>query len=110
VDNAKSPEEVLALVDIMRRLGREEGLDAAFQEHDINILIDQADGHGLSMYAAAAGYPVASLPLGYLDVNGRPFGLAAVAPAHQEQLLVQLMSAWEATFPARRPPPMPFGT
>ena len=52
------------------------------------------------------GYPIASLPLGYLDnLNGRPHGLAAIAAAHQDARLIQLQSAWEATFPARKPPP-----
>lgn len=52
------------------------------------------------------GYPGATLPLGYLDFNGRPFGFQIVAKAHQEALLIQVQSAWEATFPKRRPPPL----
>jgi hypothetical protein len=53
------------------------------------------------------GYPIASLPLGYLnDFNGRPFGLVALASAHQDALLVRVQSAWEVTFPKRRPPPL----
>ena len=50
------------------------------------------------------GYPVATLPLGYLDFNGRPFGFQVFAKAHQEALLVQVQSAWEASFPKRQPP------
>ena len=50
------------------------------------------------------GYPIASLPVGYLDFNGRPHGLAAIASAHNEALLVQLQSAWEASFPPMIPP------
>lgn len=50
------------------------------------------------------GHPVASLPLGYSDFNGRPFGLQVFAKAHQEALLVQVQSAWEASFPKRQPP------
>jgi amidase len=41
-----------------------------------------------------------------LDYNGRPFALLAVAKAHQEATLIKVMSAWEATFPARKPPPL----
>lgn len=48
---------------------------------------------------------MAAMPLSYLDFNGRPFGLAALAGRNQEALLVQLMSAWEDTFPPRKPPP-----
>lgn len=45
------------------------------------------------------------MPLGYLDFNGRPFGMAALASAHQEAVLIKVQSAWEATFPPRQPPP-----
>lgn len=54
---------------------------------------------------SVTGYPIASLPLGYLDFNGRPFGMAALASGHQEGTLIKVQSAWEATFPPRRPPP-----
>lgn len=57
-------------------------------------------------FAAAAGYPIAILPLGYLDFNGHPHALCAIAAAHREITLIQLQSAWEASSPARRPPPL----
>lgn len=50
------------------------------------------------------GYPIATLPLSYMDVNGAPFGLVALASAHQEGLLVSVQSAWEGTFRARKTP------
>lgn len=46
------------------------------------------------------------MPLSYLDLNGRPLGLAALAGENQDELLVKVLSAWEATFPARIPPPL----
>lgn len=49
------------------------------------------------------GYPIATLLLSYLDFNGRPFGLFAPAGAHQDGSLVQVQSAWEATFSGRKP-------
>ncbi len=52
------------------------------------------------------GYPIATLPLDYLDFNGRPHGLAAIAAAHQEATLIQLQSAWEVASPARKAPPL----
>lgn len=51
-----------------------------------------------------SGYPIATLPLGYLEYNGQPFGLAAIAKAHQGALLIEVQSAWEATFGPRQPP------
>lgn len=44
------------------------------------------------------------MPLSYLDFNGRPLGLAALAGKNKEALLVNVLSAWEATFPQRQPP------
>ncbi len=52
------------------------------------------------------GYPIASVPLGYLDYNGRAFGMVAIAAEHGEATLVKFMGAWEATFGPRKPPPM----
>jgi amidase len=44
------------------------------------------------------------LQLSYYKRSWRPFGLIAIAGAGEEALLVQLMSACEATFPKRRVP------
>ena len=51
------------------------------------------------------GYPLCAMPMSYLDYNGRPFSVSAIAGQNQDDLLVKVMSAWEATFPPRRPPP-----
>ncbi|OAL48728.1 amidase family protein [Pyrenochaeta sp. DS3sAY3a] len=81
------------------------GIDKALEENEVDILMGPGDGLLFSIFGAA-GYPGATLPLGYLDFNGRPFGFQIVAKAHQEALLIQVQSAWEATFPKRRPPPL----
>jgi len=52
----------------------------------------------------STGYPVCGMPLGYLDYNGRAFGMSAVARRGQDALLVKVMSAWEATLPPRKTP------
>jgi len=57
------------------------------------------------MLTYSEGYPIATLPLGILDFNGRPFGLAALAGHYQEAKLINLMSAWETTFKGVVPPP-----
>ncbi|KAH6627864.1 amidase signature domain-containing protein [Chaetomium tenue] len=106
--------------------GRELGLDAIMEKYNLNIIIGPLECD-LGNFAASAGtasplairepwapkkltrglragYPIASMPLGYLDYNGRPHGLGAVARAHEDGLLIQLQSAFEKTFPRRRPP------
>ena len=97
------PNRYRLLLEHARSVGKDRGLDETFKKYDINVLIGPAES-SITQFAAAAGYPIATLPLGYLDFNGRPHGLAAVSAAHQEALLIQLQSAWESSFPARKPP------
>lgn len=47
---------------------------------------------------------MASVPLGYVENSGRPYGLQAVAPKNQEALLAKFMAAWELIMPPRRLP------
>lgn len=116
-------EEYNRLVEHARYIARDSGIDKIFCEFDINIVLGPAES-AITQFASAAGasafhteenienadikagYPIATLPLGYLDFNGRPHGLAAIAAAHQEARLIQPQSAWEATLPARRIPPL----
>lgn len=97
------PDRYRVLLEHARSIGRDRGIDETFKKYDINVLVGPAEG-SLTKFAAAAGYPIATLPLGYLDFNGRPHALAAIAAAHQEPILIQLQSAWEGSFPARKPP------
>lgn len=66
--------------------------------HGVNIIVGPADS-ALSTMAGAAGYPIAALPLGKLQYNGRPFGVAAIASGGREDLLIQFMGAWEKLWP-----------
>ena len=47
---------------------------------------------------------MAAVPLGYIEISGRPYGLQAIAPAHEEGKLVKFMAVWEQVFPKRRVP------
>ncbi|KAI9817887.1 MAG: hypothetical protein M1827_001006 [Pycnora praestabilis] len=87
----------------VRNTSRDQGIDKTLQEYDIDAIIGPGDS---TLYAlvAAAGYPIATLPLSYLDFNGRAFGLVALTSAHREDILFRIQSAWEATFPPRIPP------
>jgi amidase len=69
-------------------------VDDVLEEFDVDVILGPADSH-LTSFAAAAGYPLATLPVGVLEFNGRPFGLTAIARAHGEGILVALQSAWE---------------
>ncbi|KAJ5672228.1 hypothetical protein N7507_001355 [Penicillium longicatenatum] len=88
----------------LRHMGGEKGVDLALKTYGVDVILGPIDS-GLTSLATASGYPLCAMPLSYLDYNGRPFGVAAITGKHQEHLLVKVMSAWEATFPARKPPP-----
>ena len=75
-------------------------------DYDIDVILGPADGRMASV-AAAAGYPVGVVPLGFADFNGRAFGMNIIACNGEEGKILHAMSAWEKTFPdARGPPPM----
>ncbi|KAL8741179.1 MAG: hypothetical protein Q9190_006184 [Brigantiaea leucoxantha] len=90
-------------VEHFRKKGRQEGIDKLFLEHDLNLLAFSADSLVFA-YASAAGYPIATMPLGILHHKGRPFGLGLIAQAGREDLMFQFMSAYEANFPPRSIP------
>ncbi|KAJ4174156.1 hypothetical protein NW754_004571 [Fusarium falciforme] len=89
----------------LRKVARQEGLDYIFQKYEVDVIIGSSDTP-ITAFASGSGYPVGSVPLGYLDFNGRPFGLAVLAAKNQEAKILKFMSAWEATFGPRKPPPM----
>ncbi|KAI9768832.1 MAG: hypothetical protein M1840_004646 [Geoglossum simile] len=78
----------------LQQVGRDRGIDHILKTYGVDVIMGPADR-----------YPIATLPLSYLDYNGRPFGLVVIASAHQEALLLKVQSAWEATFGPRLPPP-----
>lgn len=116
---AKGPltdEAYLRALEVNRRLSRQEGIDAAMEEHGLDALImptssppwkiDLIDGdHGLggsSTPAALAGYPAITVPAGY--AFGLPIGLTFMGRAFSEPKLLALAYAFEQFTKARRPP------
>ena len=46
------------------------------------------------------------MPLGFADFNGRAFGVQVLAKTGEEDKILPVMSAWEATVPKGRQPPL----
>ncbi|KAF2498073.1 amidase signature enzyme [Lophium mytilinum] len=84
-------------------LQNENGLERLLEEHECDIICAPGDS-ALSSLAAAAGWPTAVAPLGAPKLNGQPFGLVLTSPPHTEHLLLQFLTAYEATFPPRAQP------
>jgi len=107
-------------INLCRKVGREQGIDRAVKEHNVDIVCFPMDSPCPRVAAAAGtiivhevfqvsylflpGYPIATAPLGTLDYNGRPFGIAAIAQAHREDALFAFLSAFESNH-AKRPVP-----
>jgi len=83
-------------------IGRTRGIDYTLDTYGADALVLPTEGYASSL-AAVAGYPIVSVPLGYLK-NGQPFGLAFIGRQWSEPLLISLMAAWEAASPKRRVP------
>ncbi|KAL2204589.1 amidase signature enzyme [Sarocladium strictum] len=85
-----------------RSIAKDQGVDKLFVEKNLNLVAYSMDClvHNI---AAAAGYPIATIPLG-LTSDGRPMGVGVMTQSGKEGLLLQFMSAMEAHFPSRKVP------
>lgn len=102
-----SDEEMEALSRRLQRLSRDEGIDAALQQHNLDALIapsrapaaqsDVANGEkylgSSSNLPAIAGYPVISVPAGL--AHGLPMGLSFIGTAWSDANLLRYAYAWE---------------
>ncbi len=93
------------------RTAREDGLDAIFGRHGVDVLVAPAfppaamndlvlgdpagPGGDCTTAPAIAGYPIISVPIGF--VHGLPVGLAITGPADGEALLLRVARALEAS-------------
>lgn len=108
--------EYLQMVAMIQRWGREEGIDALLQEHHLDALVaptnlpaaridvvngDRSSG-GSSTVSAIAGYPIVTVPSGY--VHGLPVGLSFMGTAYSEPTLIQLAYAFEQATMHRQDP------
>lgn len=74
---------------------RERGIDAALAAGPVDALLVPPDVGQTYQVAAQAGYPVVTIPAGVHSSTGMPFGLALMASAWSEEVLVRWASAIE---------------
>ncbi|KAL8899541.1 MAG: hypothetical protein Q9192_001519 [Flavoplaca navasiana] len=87
----------------MKRRAGEEGIDKILSEFGVDAIVALMDSP-ISTVAALAGYPSATVPLGYHLQSGRPFALCLVARANEEGKLLEMINVYEATSPKRQLP------
>ncbi len=103
VKNPISDDDYAKAIASLRKNNKDGGLDKVIADYDIDVLLGPPTGR-LATISAVSGYPIATVPLGYANFNGRAFGLALTAQSSREDLLLSVMSAWESTFGPRKPP------
>ncbi|KAA6214826.1 amidase [Streptomyces albofaciens JCM 4342] len=103
-------------VTTVRRVARDEGVDAALRKHRVDALlmptgapswkIDMINGDppimGSALAVGYAGYPAISVPAGF--VHGLPVGVTFAGPAWSEPALLRFAHAFESAHPVRRAP------
>lgn len=127
--NTDDAEHITRLKEGLRFVARKL-LDDVFDRQQVNIIAAPADS-SLCIHAAASGkwpiikspegkafvvgvesaaltnegYPIATVPLGQLDYNGRPFGICLMARENDEERLLGFMSAYERLMSTSRAVP-----
>lgn len=111
-----SETEYLEALERGPRLAGLEGIDAALAANDLDALVAPTNSpawptdlitgdcfqFGSSGFAAVAGYPLVTVPAGF--VFDLPVGLTFMASAWNEPTLIRLASGFEAANPVRRAP------
>jgi amidase len=92
----------------IQRAAREDGLDSLFAAHQLDVLVapafppaimadlvlgDSGEGGDCTTAPAIAGYPILSVPMGF--VHGLPVGLALTGPPGSEATLLRVARAVE---------------
>jgi amidase len=102
IDRLLKSNKVVALVTVT---GGPAGLIPPDDSGSSHAVSDQPRGSqpaSATAYAATAGYPHLSVPMG--QVEGMPVGLSFLGPAWSEQLLLSLGYAYEQASKKRVPP------
>ncbi|KAK3682983.1 amidase signature domain-containing protein [Podospora appendiculata] len=100
--NDDTPEHIASLKEGLRAVGKQI-IDRVLAREGVNIIAAPADS-SLCIHAAAAGYPIAVVPLGQLRYNGRPFGLCLIARENDEESLLRFMVTYEKVSAPRAVP------
>ena len=82
-------------------LSREQGIDYALQEYELDAILFPGDRG--SVIAARAGYPSVIVPAGFIP-NGEPFGVMFTGTAFSEQTLLKIAYGFEQATKHRRDP------
>jgi len=78
-------------------------LESVMEAHGLDVIVSASEST-LVAYAALAGWPVATVPLGNLKTNAQPFGFFVLARAGRDDILIRFMTAYYGAFGSVKPP------
>ena len=96
--NLNDPEYINAKIDCIKQT-RTEGLDRAFKEHNLDVLV-------LPMFSGLSpisGYPSVCVPAGYKK-DGTPYGITFVGKPFDEKTIIGAAYAYEQASKLRKAP------
>lgn len=71
------------------------------KDHNLDALIAPHVFSPLTILASAAGYPLMSVPLGYRQSDGEPYGLMISGTAWSEAILLRIAHGFEQALRVR---------
>ena len=86
-----SPEICDETLSELRRLADDDGMGKVMKEHNLDVVVS-ASGSTPVVFAACAGWPIGTVPLGNLEKNGQSYGLFVLA--RTEEVLLRFMVGW----------------
>jgi amidase len=94
--------DYLAARALCLELGRDQGIDKALADHDLDVIVSPSYAFGTSG-PAVAGYPMLSVPVG-ISSEGRPAGIWLSGAFLSEPTLLAIGYALEQVLDAQTPP------
>jgi amidase len=77
----------------LKRLAGSDGMGKFMAQNDLDLIVSSSDC-SLVSFAACAGWPSGTVPLGRLE-NGLPYGMFVLARVGEDERIFQFMSAFE---------------
>ncbi|KAF2711939.1 hypothetical protein K504DRAFT_453711 [Pleomassaria siparia CBS 279.74] len=103
INNSRTDAESEKAKSDPRAIALDNALETALKQYSIDAIIALMYSPITTIAACSSG-PIRTVPLGPLNINGRLFGLGIIARPGEEATVLKVMSAFEATFPARSLP------
>ncbi|TQV94633.1 hypothetical protein V2A60_005656 [Cordyceps javanica] len=98
VNSKMRPEMLQNIIPRLRHLAGDNGMSEVMRRSgDLDIVLSSSECQ-LVTYAAAAGWPCATVPLGNWRKNGQPYGMFALSKDGDEETLLRFVSAWGRVF------------